>query len=115
MAGRDVQRLSRLLERERQMLLRADVDGLATSVAEKTRLLERIAATAFDSADQAELAVLGKSARRNDSLYQAVMGGIAAARQRLEVLRAGTPAATYGARGQRTDIAPVRSSLHRRA
>lgn len=112
MLGSDARRLSRLLDRERAMLLRADVDGLGRVADEKARLIDRLAVSATAPA---ELRALRASAARNDALFHAVLSGIAEARARLDVIRKGAPAGTYRAGGQRDDIGPVRSSLHRRA
>ncbi len=112
MPSGSARRLARLMMRERAMLLRADIRGLGAILPEKARLIEQLAA---DDVDEAGLRDLRRAAMRNDALYEAVMAGIDSVRTRIEALRQGVPGGTYGNRGQKTDISPAISRLHRRA
>lgn len=80
-----VDALDDLLDRERQAILKGDLDRLVRLAPEKERLLGLLAGA---SADERRILRLRQKADRNQELLRAVARGIRAARQRITRSRA---------------------------
>lgn len=106
--------LDALLEMEREALLAARLDSLAALVAEKERLMDRLAA--LDAA-AGDLTGLRGKAERNQQLMDSAMRGIRSVASRLGTLRRlRRTLETYDRAGQRKIIAtPGGGQVEKRA
>lgn len=109
----DLRRMHRLLEQERQALVRADLAGLERIQPHKRALLERIEGAALT--DSAGLGAVQLAARRNARLYEALMLGLRQARALLNGLRVAQADQTYGRDGARAPMDTARATLLRKA
>lgn len=109
---RAVARLERLLQEERILLLRGDLQRLGPLVPRKEKLLRALITGPDDRPGIARLRALSE---RNQTLLQAAQRGIGAARTRLDQIARGTPVGTYSRTGEKTQIARPVQTLQRRA
>ena len=109
------ERLLRLLEDERMVLLEGDLGALPAFIAAKERLLAEIEADP-KSVDAALLTRLRTAATVNQALLDAAAKGVRAARERLELARSGGPAlSTYDATGKPATRSVPHPKVERRA
>lgn len=107
-----LEKMNRLLDQERSLLLKGDIAGLDPIAREKARLAPELGVTVTDEQNLQELR---HKAMRNDQLLNAALKGVRAARTRLQEIRnGGAPMTTYGTDGQRHAIGPT-STISRRA
>lgn len=112
MIAADLRRLLKLLDHEHAALCRADLEGLERLMPRKLALLERIETAV--PADAPAVERLGRAARRNARLFQALIGGLTEARHLITALRDGARGQTYGRDGARALLEPPKGSLQRR-
>lgn len=102
-----------LLEREKRLILKGDIDGLRRLAGEKTRLLRRLARARLDrdALDRLRLA-----AERNNALLAASARGFRAVQERLSGLSGGEARPrTYGRDGARRTLDQSRAEINRKA
>jgi flagellar biosynthesis/type III secretory pathway chaperone len=101
-----------LLDRERTAALDGRFDRLERLVAEKARLLDRLAR---HGAPEEALAALRAAGRRNEALLGAMADGVRRAQDRLRAIAERKDFSTYGAGGERVAPAAAGRSLRRKA
>lgn len=100
-----------VLAKEREALLRGDLETVLRLAARK----ERLAAGLGASSDPLVLTRLQAALARNSDLLAAASEGISSAIQRLRALANPPPLATYDGRGQRQMLEPQTHELARRS
>lgn len=107
-------RLMALLEREHRLLLSGDLQGISALIEDKEEIAQSLAAQ--DDMPAARSQELRKSALRNQSLLEASVQGVSAARERLaEIGRAKLRLDTYTGRGDVRSLVQETGTLERRA
>ena len=105
--------LSDLLDREKKLILRGDIDGVARLSHEKERLLKRLAKGPFR---RGALAGLKAKADRNNALLEASARGFRAVRDQLDTLATAPEThKTYGSDGHRAPVGRKPTDFNRRA
>lgn len=105
-----VDKLTQLLEVERQALLKGDFDTLGELVTTKEALV-----TQFDDANAAELNILAAALARNSALFAAAHEGVTAVVSTLQQQRAArTSLSSYDSAGRATQIIRPERGTERR-
>lgn len=110
MASRAVQKLKKLLDKERNALLKGDLAALETLLPEKERL-----ALSFHDANAAELKALSFKLAQNARLFEAARKGVADIVQSVQEHKAARESlSTYDQTGSPTQIGSVTVVTERR-
>ena len=105
--------LDRLLEQERELILKGRLEALVRLGTEKIRLLEKLPTTQVDAET---LERLRAKADRNQELLGAVIRGIRSVSQRLEALQnTQKELRTYDSGGHSQDLRRTKASFERKA
>lgn len=111
--GGVLQALEDLLDRERALILKGDIDGVRRLSHEKDRLMTRLATLTFK---RGRLQPLRQKADRNNELLAASARGFKAVQDRIAALgRHGETLKTYGSDRNRAALVQRRSDFNRRA
>lgn len=107
------QRLELLLADERRALLSGDFGSLTDFIQAKEQLLSKLERAKLPAED---LRTLREAAASNQSLLDAALKGVQAARQRIEMAKNGGPSfSTYNAQGNAMAHNKPSSKIERRA
>ena len=110
-----IDELDTLLDRERQALVRGDLDQLGRMLDQKQGLIEKI--NALNTLERGNLALVHDKVTRNQELLNSAMEGIRAVASRMaDLRRVRHGLETYDKSGRRTRIeTQVQSSVEKRA
>ena len=109
----DLMRLDRVLDEERNALLRGQIQSLDHS--HRIKLLEKHSKMNFSDLRDFRVEVVQRKLKRNEELYDSAVKGVESARNRLnEILRAKQKLTTYTKNGKSKKVTLTRSSSFER-
>lgn len=117
-ANRELRKLGRLLDQEREALRGADFKRIESMAPRKLALIERLESGGISSLSEDERRLgeeIGESVRRNQALIAAALEGVRDAQQLLARARLPRRHETYSQNGKRQMISETPGRLERRS
>ena len=112
--SRDAEALCALLDKEREGLLRGEIDTALALADRKAHLVDRLERDR-PSISRESAQRLHRKAERNAALLSAAREGMNTATKRIEAILLGVRTRTYTADGSRTELPTQRKGFERRA